>query len=80
MKGPTVAKSHLERRYTLLEKLAELTPKMRHAQRQYSKTRNKADMFEAVDLESKVDRVIDELDVNRGYLRAELPGQASLFD
>lgn len=75
-----MAKTHLERRYALLERLAELTPKMRHAQCQYFKTRNKADMFEAVDLEAKVDRVCEELAVNRGYLRAELPGQASLFD
>jgi len=75
-----VAKTHLERRYALLEKLAELTPKMRHAQRQYFKTSDRSWMNEAVDLESKVDRVVEELAVNRGYLRAEMPGQAKMFD
>lgn len=75
-----MAKTHLERRYALLEKLAELTPKMRHAQRQYFKNRDRSWMNEAVDLESKVDRVVEELAVNRGYLRAELPGQAKMFD
>ena len=75
-----MAKTHLERRYALLEKLAELTPKMRHAQRQYFKNRDRSWMNEAVDLESKVDRVGEELAVNKGYLRAELPGQAPLFD
>lgn len=75
-----MAKTHLERRYALLEKLAELTPKMRHAQRQYLKNRDRSWMNEAVDLEGKVDRVVEELAVNRGYLRAELPGQASLFE
>ena len=75
-----MAKTHLERRYDLLEKLAELTPKMRHAQRQYFKNRDRTYMQEAVDLESKVDRVVEELAVNRGYLRAELPGQAKMFD
>lgn len=37
-------------------------------------------MNEAVEYEGKVDRVCEELAVNRGYLKAELPGQASLFD
>ena len=75
-----MAKTHLERRYALLEKLAELTPRMRHAQRQYFKTRDRGWMNEAVEFEGKVDRICDELDANRGYLRAEMPGQASLFD
>ena len=75
-----MAKTHLERRYALLEKLAELTPKMRNAQQQYFKTRDRGWMNEAVEYEGKVDRVCEELAVNRGYLKAELPGQASLFD
>ncbi|MBI1324400.1 hypothetical protein GC170_14610 [bacterium] len=75
-----MAKTHLERRYALLEKLAELTPKMRHAQRQYFKTRDRGWMNESVEYEQKVDRICDELTANRGYLRAELPGQASLFE
>ena len=75
-----MAKTHLERRYALLEKLAELTPKMRHAQRQQLKTKRRDDVFDANDLEVKVDRICEELAVNRGYLRAELPGQAKMFD
>ena len=75
-----MAKTHLERRYALLEKLAELTPKMRHAQRQQLKTKRREDVFDANDLEVKVDRICEELAVNRGYLRAELPGQARMFD
>lgn len=75
-----MAKTHLERRYALLEKLAELTPKMRHAQRQHFKTKDRSWMQESIDLESKVDRVVEELAVNRGYLLAELPGQAKMFD
>lgn len=75
-----MAKTHLERRYALLERLAELTPKMRAAQRQYFKTRARGAMQEAVELENRVDRTCEELAVNRSYLKAELPGQASLFD
>lgn len=75
-----MAKSHLERRYALLEKLAELTPLMREAQRRYFQTRAQGVMREAVELEGKVDRITEELAVNRGYLKAELPGQAALFD
>ena len=56
-----MARTHLERRYALLEKLAELTPKMRHAQRQYFKTRDRGWMNESVEFEGKVDRVIEEL-------------------
>lgn len=75
-----MAKTHLERRYALLEKLAELTPKMRHAQRQYFKNGDRTYMQESIEYESKVDRVCEELAVNRGYLLAELPGQAKMFD
>ena len=75
-----MARTHLERRYALLEKLAELTPKMRHAQRQYFKTRDRGWMNESVEFEGKVDRVIEELAVVSGYLKTELPGQAKMFD
>ena len=73
-----MAQTHLKRRYALLEKLAELTPKMRDAQRLANRNpAAKALKFEADDLAIKVDRVIEELAVVRGYLKAESP---SLFD
>lgn len=79
-----MARTHLERRCALLEKLAELTPKMRHAQRNYFKESNKSMkqqyLRESIEHENKVDRTLEELAVNRGYLKAELPGQAGLFD
>ena len=72
-----MARTHLDRKYALLEKLAELTQKMRHAQRQFFKTKDRAWMQESIEFEGKVDRICEELAVNRGYLRAESP---RLFD
>lgn len=73
-----MARTHLERRYALLEKLAELTPKMRHAQRESARHPTSGALkFDADDIAAKVDRVVEELAVLRGYLKAETP---SMFD
>jgi uncharacterized protein with PhoU and TrkA domain len=57
-----VARTHLEQRYALLEKLAELTPKMRAAQVNYFKTRDKSYMRESIELEARVDEINVRLD------------------
>lgn len=74
-----MAKTHLEQRYALLEKLAEITPKMRAAQTKYFKTRDRIYMQESVTLEGKVDEICCRLASNKIYAAGELPGQAKLF-
>lgn len=66
-----MARTHLERRYALLEKLAKLSPQMREAQ-------VKDSPFKA-ELEAKVDEVNAALLSNRAMCAGELPGQAKLF-
>lgn len=67
-----MARTHLERRYQLLEKLAKLTPQMREAQQKNSPFRR--------ELEQKVDETVAALLSNRSLLAGELPGQAKLFN
>jgi hypothetical protein len=74
-----MARTHLEQRCGLLEKLAELTPKMRAAQVNYFKTRDKSYMREAVELEGRVDEICVRLAQNKLYCAGELPNQAQLF-
>ena len=74
-----MARTHLEQRYALLEKLAELTPKMRAAQVNYFKTRDKSYMRESIELEARVDEINVRLAQNKLYCAGELPNQAQLF-
>ncbi len=75
-----MARTHLERRNQLLEKLVWQVAGMRESQRAYFRSRKPVDMQVSIEREKVVDATIAEIKTVTAYARSENPAQAGLFD